>query len=97
MAHVGEAKKLMAGRWCEIASPLYCRSHAHYVHIIITRLLKIFGPIVIIGDNVSCRQTLPLHDVQFARSPYDICVDLYCREFDKAATDLPDNPFDMMR
>ena len=90
MAHVGEAPEIQ----CEhaIACQRYTAEaralRAYYYY----SLLKIFGPIVIIGDNVVAPDA-PLNDVQLARSPYDSCVDYIASEFDKAAADLPDNLF----
>jgi starch-binding outer membrane protein, SusD/RagB family len=88
MAHVGEAPEIngtpLLKRYTAEARAL--RAYYYY------SLLKIFGPIVIIGDNVVAPDA-PLNDVQLARSPYDSCVDYIASEFDKAAADLPDNLF----
>jgi hypothetical protein len=88
MAHVGEAPEIagtpLLPRY--IAEARALRAYYYY------SLLKIFGPIVIIGDKVVAPGA-PLNDVQLARSPYDSCVDYIASEFDKAAADLPDNIF----
>ncbi|MEO8111268.1 MAG: RagB/SusD family nutrient uptake outer membrane protein [Ginsengibacter sp.] len=88
MAHVGEAPEIanspLLPRY--IAEARALRAYFYY------SLLKIFGPVVIIGDDVVAPDA-PLTDVQLARSPYDSCVDYIASEFDKAAADLPDNIF----
>ncbi|MDQ6762971.1 MAG: RagB/SusD family nutrient uptake outer membrane protein [Bacteroidota bacterium] len=92
MAHVGETKEItnqangaqLLARY--IAEARALRAYYYF------QLLKIFGPVVIIGDVVVAPDA-PLGDVQLARSPYDSCVDYIASEFDKAAADLPDALF----
>ncbi|MEP6685050.1 MAG: RagB/SusD family nutrient uptake outer membrane protein [Parafilimonas sp.] len=93
MQHVGECKEItdaangaqLLARYIGEARAL--RAYYYY------SLLKIFGPVVIIGDDVVAPDA-PLEDVQLARSPYDSCVDYIASEFDKAAADIPDDIFD---
>ncbi|MGZ3839193.1 MAG: RagB/SusD family nutrient uptake outer membrane protein [Flavisolibacter sp.] len=91
MAHVGECKEItdqangsqLLARY--IAEARALRAYYYY------NLVKIFGPVVIIGDNaIAPDASLP--SVQLARSPFDSCVAYISTEFDKAATDLPDVP-----
>lgn len=92
MAHVGECKEItnaangaqLLARYIGEARAL--RAYYYYC------LLKIYGPVVIIGDDVIAPDAA-LGDVQLARSPYDSCVDYIAAEFDKAAADIPDNLF----
>src|SRR6476661_6062654 len=91
MAHVGECKEIteqangqqLLARYVAEARAL--RAYYYY------NLVKIFGPVVIIGDN-AIEPDASLPDVQLARSPFDSCVAYISSEFDKAATDLPDVP-----
>jgi hypothetical protein len=91
MAHVGECKEIteqangqqLLARY--IAEARALRAYYYY------NLVKIFGPVVIIGDDaIAPDASLP--DVQLARAPFDSCVAYITSEFDKAATDLPDVP-----
>jgi hypothetical protein len=91
MAHVSECKEIteqangqqLLARYVAEARAL--RAYYYY------NLVKIFGPVVIIGDNaIAPDASLP--DVQLARSPFDSCVAYISSEFDKAAADLPDVP-----
>jgi len=91
MQHVGECKEITNGangtqllaRY--IAEARALRAYYYY------NLLKIFGPVVIIGDDPIAPDA-SLADVQRARSPFDSCVMYISSEFDKAAADLPDVP-----
>ncbi len=91
MAHVGECKEItsqangaaLLARY--IAEARGLRAFYYY------NLIKVFGPVVIIGDN-SIDPTASLADVQLARAPYDSCVAYIGAEMDKAAADLPETP-----
>ncbi len=93
MAHVGECKEItnqangaqLLARYIGEARAL--RAYYYY------NLLKIFGPVPIIGDDVIAPDA-PIGNVRLARSPYDSCVDYIAGEFDKAAADLSDKIFD---
>jgi len=93
MAHVGECKEItnqangaqLLARYIGEARAL--RAFYYY------NLIKIYGPVPIIGDQV-IDPGASSGDVQLARSPYDSCVNYIAGEFDKAAADLSDNIFD---
>ena len=94
MQHVGECTEItnqangtqLLARYIGEARAL--RAYYYYM------LLKIFGPMQIIGDDVIAPDA-PLEDVQLARKPYDSCVAYIASEFDKAAPDIDDNYFSM--
>lgn len=89
MAHVGECTEItsqangpqLLARY--IAEARALRAYYYY------NLIKIYGPVVIIGDKAIAPDA-SLASVQLARSPYDSCVNYISAEFDKAAADLPD-------
>jgi hypothetical protein len=89
MAHVGECKEIVnsadgpqtLARY--IAEARALRAYYYY------NLVKIFGPVVIIGNDIIAPDAA-LTSVQLARSPYDSCIQYISAEFDKAAIDLPD-------
>jgi hypothetical protein len=94
MDHVGECKEItnqpngaqLLARYIGEARGL--RAFYYY------NLVKIFGPIVIIGDKTIAPDA-SFESVQLARSPYDSCIAYISSEFDKAAAGLPDVPADM--
>lgn len=91
MEHVGECKEItsqangqqLLARY--IAEARGLRAYYYY------QLIKIFGPVVIIGDE-NIAPDAGLGDVQLARSPYDSCVLYITDQMDLAAADLPDVP-----
>ena len=94
MAHVGECKEItnqangaqLLARYIGEARAL--RAFYYY------NLIKIYGPVSIIGDDVIAPDAA-LSDVQLARAPYDSCVTYIAGEFDKAAAALSDNQFSL--
>ena len=92
MKHVGECKEItnqpngaqLLARYIGEARAL--RAYYYY------NLVKVFGPVPIIGDDVIAPDA-PLSDVQLARSPYDSCIAYIASEFDKAAVDISDDLF----
>jgi len=93
MAHVGDCKEIAnssngpASILRYIAEARALRAYYYY------NLIKVFGPVVIIGDN-SIAPDASFASVQLARSPYDSCVTYISAEMDKAAIDLPEKPND---
>src|SRR5258708_1145271 len=91
IAHVDECKEILnqpngpqlLARYKAEARAL--RAYYYY------NLLKLFGPVVIIGETTIAPDAA-LSTVQLARAPFDSCVNYISSEFDKAATDLPDVP-----
>ncbi len=94
MAHVGECKEItnqpngaqLLARYIGEARAL--RAFFYY------NLLKIYGPVPIIGDEAIAPDA-PLTDVQLARAPYDSCVAYVSSEFDKAGADISDDLFNL--
>lgn len=92
MAHVGECKGItnqangaqLLARYIGEARAL--RAFYYY------NLIKIYGPVPIIGDDVIAPGASS-RDVQLTRSPYDSCVTYIASEFDKAAADISDDLF----
>ncbi len=56
------------------------------------QLLRVYGPVVLLGDNVLNADT-PLSDMIKARNSVDECVDFITSEFDLAAEDLSVNNY----
>lgn len=94
MAHVGECTEItnqangavLLKRY--IAEARALRAFYYY------NLLKVYGPVVIIGDKIIAPDA-SVSDVQLSRSPYDSCVAYIGAEMDKASIDLPEVPADM--
>lgn len=51
-------------------------------------LMRQYGPVAILGDTL-IDPGAPAQDIQFPRSPFDVCVDYVVSELDKAAAELP--------
>jgi len=50
--------------------------------------MRQYGPVAILGDTL-IDPGAPAQDIQFPRSPFDVCVDYVVSELDKAAAELP--------
>lgn len=89
MQHVGECAEITnkAGGQQKLAQYIAearaLRAYYYY------NILRLFGPLVIIGDDIIAPDA-NLGAVQLPRRPMDTCVAYIASEFDKAAADLPD-------
>ncbi|HVV07414.1 MAG TPA: RagB/SusD family nutrient uptake outer membrane protein [Puia sp.] len=89
MQHVGECKEIVNATGGQqklaqyIAEARALRAYFYY------NLVRIFGPVVIIGDDLIAPDA-NLGAVQLARKPMDSCVAYITSEFDKASADLQD-------
>ncbi|HEY8967872.1 MAG TPA: RagB/SusD family nutrient uptake outer membrane protein [Puia sp.] len=89
MQHVGECAEITNKPGGQqklaqyIAEARALRAYYYY------NLMRIFGPVIIIGDDIIAPDA-NLSAVQLSRRPLDTCVAYISSEFDKAANDLPD-------
>ena len=91
MAHVGECKEITSQAAGADALARYIAEARALRAFYYYNLVKIYGPVVIIGDK-EIAPDASLSAMQLARSPYDSCINYISAEFDKAALDLPDVP-----